>query len=162
MSPRTHSSAAIAIQTPSSPSRALLPSNREPAAATTHWKVIPTVVGGRDIARPVNQALVITMLTARPISSTISITRIRRPSAMISGLSVKIRKMYLPPQAHQHRHPDTRRNRNLQCRIHSFLYIIRTGALRSGSQHNLGCRRDRSSHKHNQYWQNHYNIPWLQ
>ena len=50
MSPRTHSSAAIAIQTPSSPQPSLLPSNQEPAAATTHWKVIPTVVGGQDIA----------------------------------------------------------------------------------------------------------------
>ena len=46
-------------------------------------------------------------------------------------------------QAHQHRHPDTRRNRNLQCRIHSFLYIIQPARSDQVAQHNLGCRRDR-------------------
>ena len=47
------------------------------------------------------------------------------------------------PAIQKDRHPDTRRNRNLQCRIHSFLYIIQTARSDQVAQHNLGCRRDR-------------------
>lgn len=50
MSPRTHSSAAIAIQTPSSPQPSLLPSNQEPAAATNPLEGDSDRGRGQDIA----------------------------------------------------------------------------------------------------------------
>lgn len=161
MSPRTHSSAAIAIQTHSSPQPSLLPSNQEPAAATTHWKVIPTVVGVRTSPTR-NQAFGHNNVDRTPdLQHNLNH---QNPPSKRNDLRVvcENQENVFTSQAHQHRHPDTRRNRNLQCRIHSFLYIIQTARSDQVAQHNLGCPSRSPSHKHNQYWQKSYNIPWLQ